>query len=991
MTEAAETSAQSRTSPQSVQERFTVGSWAWLDEAEQGGSGASGVACRVLERFCAWGTEAYDVWVPKWARAVRVGAARLCSLAVAPGGSANGVLAAAAAARISDALARDALLAPLEGTVDPLPHQVSALARAVGSERVRWLLADEVGLGKTIEAGLIFKELKARGLVKRVLVVAPTGLVRQWAEEMRRHFHEPFRIMMPGDFSAVRDALGLGVADNLWRVHDQVICPVDAVKPLETRRGWSREQLARHNRERFDDLITAGWDLVIVDEAHRLGGSTSQVARYKLGEALASASPYLLLLSATPHQGKTDAFRRLMSFLDPDVFVEDGTVSRERVAHYVIRTEKRHAIGVDGLPLFQPRTVELRPVTWTVEHSAQRDLYEGVTHYVRQGYARAQRSRQTAVGFLMVLFQRMVTSSTRAISVALERRLAAIASAEEAARSTPSFFDRAPDDDDGFWELDGDTQLEVVVQAGAGGATNERHEVELLLDAARRCEAAGPDAKAGALLDAIMALEAKRGDPSLKVLVFTEFLPTQTMLMEFLEGRGIATVKLNGGMNPDERQRALAEFAGEARVLVSTDAGGEGLNLQFASVVVNYDLPWNPMKLEQRIGRVDRIGQKHPVHALNFALAESVELRVQEVLEEKLQRILDDLGIDKLADVLDSEAAGAEFEALYADAATAPEHLEERVAAFATELRDRVAAARSGLLVLGESDPPDAAAARELAEHRLPRWTEQLVVSSLRLDEARGARAERVGSLPGTWRLHWPDGADTVRAVFEARYASHPAAEHLTLDDERVRALASRLPVWAPGQPVPSVMIAGVSDRVAGIWGLWRVGIEGAGPRGLRVIPVFVADDGRALAPTARAVWDRLLDADADSLAFSPSAVAGDEAERAYARLERAAEEAGAGVYEGLLVAYRASSEREARKMADAFAARRRAAARVGLREVREYRLRQIDQEFREWEVLVRERHARMAPVLRGVLLVRVRAANEVVIPLNTASDRDVS
>lgn len=965
---------------------FTVGTWAWLEGGEHAeASPASGVPCRVVERFRAWGTDAYDVWVPGWGRALRVAAARLRPLSDAAGSSVHAVLAAAAAARISDAVARDALVAPLEGTIEPLPHQISALARAVGSDRVRWLLADEVGLGKTIEAGLIFKELKARGLVKRVLVVAPTGLVRQWAEELRRHFHEPFRIMVPGEFSAVRDALGLGVADNLWRVHDQVICPVDAVKPLEARRGWSREQLARHNRERFEDLITAGWDLVIVDEAHRLGGSTSQVARYKLGDALAQASPYLLLLSATPHQGKTDAFRRLLAFLDPDVFVEDGVVSRDRVAPFVIRTEKRHAVGADGRPLFQPRTVELRPVTWNTEDSAQRDLYESVTHYVRQGYARAQRTRQTAVGFLMVLFQRMVTSSTRAVRVALERRLAALAAAEEAARSTPSLFDGGTADEDGFWELDGDAQFEAVVQARADGAGQERHEVELLLDAARRCEAAGPDAKAQALLDAIVALEGERADPALKVLVFTEFLPTQAMLAEFLEGRGIATVQLNGAMGPDERQRALANFAGDARVLVSTDAGGEGLNLQFASVVINYDLPWNPMKLEQRIGRVDRIGQKHPVHALNFALAESVELRVQEVLEEKLRRILDDLGIDKLADVLDSEAAGAEFESLYADVSTAPDQLEARVAAFATELRDRAAAARAGLLILGDSEPPDAAAARELAEHRLPRWTEQLVVSSLRLDEPRGSLVERVGPGPGTWRLRWADGVETGRAVFEARYATDPTVEHLTLDDERVRALASHLPVWAPGQPIPSVVVAGISERVAGTWGLWRVSIEGAGPRALRILPVFVADDGRVLAPTARAVWDRLLEAEPDALDLGRKAVAGPDAAQVFSRLERAVEEAGAGVYEGLLAEQRAATEREARKMADAFTARRRAVGRVGLREVREYRMRQLEQDVRAWEALVRDRETRVAPELRALVVVRVRAADEQAAPSDTA------
>ena len=214
---------------------------------------------------------------------------------------------AVAAARIADALTQDVLLAPLEAGVIPLPHQLHALTRAVTGDRVRYLLADEVGLGKTIEAGLIFRELKLRGLVKRVLVVAPKGLVTQWVQEMQTHFGEEFRLLTPSEFSLWRNLTG---AENVWRQFDQVVCPVDSIKPVERRRGWSREKLEAHNQERLGDLIDAGWDLIICDEAHRLGGSTEQVARYRLGKALAEAAPYLLLLSATPHQGKTAGFQR---------------------------------------------------------------------------------------------------------------------------------------------------------------------------------------------------------------------------------------------------------------------------------------------------------------------------------------------------------------------------------------------------------------------------------------------------------------------------------------------------------------------------------------------------------------------------------------------------------------------------------------------------------------------------------------------------------
>ena len=316
------------------------------------------------------------------------------------------------------------LLAPIESSVIPLPHQIKALSRAISNDRVRYLLADEVGLGKTIEAGLIMRELKLRGLVNRTLVIAPKGLVTQWVAEMRTHFGEDFCLLIPGDISAYRR---ISRDENIWRSHNQIICPMDSVKPLDNRRGWSREQVADYNRERFEDLIAAGWDMVIVDEAHRLGGSTDQVARYKLGQALAEAAPYLLLLSATPHQGKTDAFHRLVSLVDTDAFPDIESVTRERVRPYVIRSEKRRAITAEGKPLFKPRRTELISVTWEERHKEQRLLYDAVTEYVRDGYNQAMLEKKGYIGFLMILMQRLVTSSIHAIRTTLERRLEALA------------------------------------------------------------------------------------------------------------------------------------------------------------------------------------------------------------------------------------------------------------------------------------------------------------------------------------------------------------------------------------------------------------------------------------------------------------------------------------------------------------------------------------------------------------------------------------
>jgi SNF2 family DNA or RNA helicase len=724
----------------------STGDWCYsLDHDEPG---------RVIAIDAVWGEETAQVWLARRDAVVRLHLSRLQPLAEAVAPTLDHLGYVAAAARILDAMERDALIAPLEGSVIPLPHQLYALQRAMSGDRVRYLLADEVGLGKTIEAGLILRELKVRGLAKRILVVAPTGLTSQWVSEMQTHFNEDFRLVQPGNFPAWRQLAGVDENENLWRLHDQVVCPLDSIKPMDARRGWSREQIDRYNRERFEDLVSAGWDLVVIDEAHRLGGSSELVARYRLGEALAHASPYLLLLSATPHQGKTDAFRRLVAFLDADALPDDESVTRDNVAPYVIRTEKRRAIDADGKPLFRPRYTQIVSVEWDASRQEQRALYDAVTEYVREGYNQALREKRTAIGFLMILMQRLVTSSTAAIRTALERRLEVL----ELPPGQLSLFGEDVGDD--WVELDGQDQMESLLQNRLKGLKNERAEVELLLSAARRCEARAPDGKVEALLGWIQNLQREESDPALKALVFTEFVPTQTMLAEFLRQRGYTVVCLNGSMDVEARKAVQRAFAGDAQVLISTDAGGEGLNLQFCHVIVNYDLPWNPMKLEQRIGRVDRIGQKHVVRAINFALKDTVELRVREVLEEKLQRILEEFGVDKLSDVLDSEEGGVDFEQIYVGAVLSPEEAEARAEALAESIRARARSAREGAAVLGATDQLDPSAAQKVAGHQMPFWTERMTISWLRSQADRGGKVEARGQ--GGYDLVWPDGRKTA-------------------------------------------------------------------------------------------------------------------------------------------------------------------------------------------------------------------------------------
>lgn len=898
---------------------FNIGDWCWHTR--------QATPCRVVERLALWGEAAYRVWLPAKDAVLRARAADLAALSsVRP--TVEQILHATAAAKLQDALEDNLLLAPIQSSVIPLPHQLYALNRAVGQDRIRYLLADEVGLGKTIEAGLVLRELKLRGRAKRILVVAPKGLVRQWQAEMRQHFGEPLHFVDPSSLAALRQWRGDSAEDNAWRMHDQVICALDSVKPLESRRGWSLDQIQIYNRERFEDLVSAAWDLVIIDEAHRMGGSTEQVARYKLGAALAEASPYLLLLSATPHQGKTDQFMRLMQLLDRDAFPDEGSVSRERVQPFVIRTEKRAAINAQGQPLFRPRLTRLHAVAWQARHAAQQQLYEAVTDYVRHGYNQALAAKQRHVGFLMILMQRLVTSSTAAIRSTLEKRQAVLDTPQTQAR----LFDTLSPDE--WADLDGEAQVDLALQAN--GLELEKSEVETLLALARSTEAAGTDAKAESLLELIYKLQQEEGDPALKVLVFTEFVPTQAMLTDYLESRGFTVATLNGGMDMEARTRTLQTFAQDARVLISTDAGGEGLNLQFCHVIVNFDMPWNPMRIEQRIGRVDRIGQKHVVRALNFVLEDTVEHRVRQVLEEKLAVIAEEFGVDKAADVMDSAEVEPVFDELFVQSLQHPEAIERECDNVVSQLRTTLAESNRNSDLLAVPHDLDADQARKWRDHPAQFWLERAVVNGLAV---RGGSAMQNGNV---WRVRWADGAETPQACFDARAASeNPAAEWLTMEDPRARAIISDVPRFVAGQPLPVIRVTGLPDSVNGIWSLWEIGLAAPGANRKRFLPVFINDEGRPFVPTAKRVWDLLLtetvsvqsvvDAEASVRWFEASfAVAGAQGEALFAAL---ADE------------HLARIKEERDRAAYAFDARNQAIGRIGLPAVRQFRRRRLQSE----------------------------------------------
>lgn len=930
---------------------FAIGDWCW--HARQASP------CRIVDRQDVWGEVAYRVWLPAKDAVVRARARDLSELtSVRP--TVEQILHTAAAAKLLDALEDNLLLAPIQSSVVPLPHQLYALNRAMSRDRIRYLLADEVGLGKTIEAGLVLRELKLRGMVRRVLVVAPKGLVRQWQAEMRLHFGEHFRFIEPSELAAFRQWRDNGTQndENLWRMHDQVICSLDSVKPIEGRRGWSLEQLGTYNRERFEDLISAGWDLVIIDESHRLGGSTEQVARYKLGAALAEASPYLLLLSATPHQGKTDQFMRLMQLLDREAFPDEGSINRDRVRSFVIRTEKRAAIDAEGQPLFKPRSTRLQAVAWQDRHAAQQRLYEAVTSYVRHGYNQAMVAKQRHIGFLMILMQRLVTSSTAAIRATLEKRQALL----DAPQAQANLFEAV--DPDEWAELDGQSQLDIAVQAS--GWEREKTEVEMLLDLARETERQGTDAKAEALLELIYKLQQEENDPQLKVLVFTEFVPTQAMLAEFLESRGFSVAQLNGGMDLDARTRAQQDFSREVRVLVSTDAGGEGLNLQFCHVIVNFDMPWNPMRLEQRIGRVDRIGQPHVVRAINFVLEDTVEHRVREVLEEKLAVIAQEFGVDKAADVMDSVEVEPIFDELFVHGLQDPTSIDKECDAVINQVREKVAASRKDTDLLTEDHALEANDARKWRDHPAQYWLERAITAGL---PARGGTAERVGD---AWRVMWADGSESPRVCFDARTAEqNPEMEWITLEDPRARAVISELPRCVAGQPLAISTVTGLPDTVHGVWSLWEISISASNLSESfsrrRFLPVFVTDDGRTFVPTAKRIWDLLL---TENVTLAPKV----EVENALACFETslaAAKVQGERLFAELLEEHRTWLAEERERARYAFEARYQAIGRIGLPAVREHRRKRLEAEHETRMATLADAEG-CTPDLNAVLMLRI-------------------
>lgn len=566
--------------------------------------------------------------------------------------------------RIRLAYLFDPLLAVHTSLVDPLPHQITAVYESMlPRQPLRFLLADDPGAGKTIMTGLLLKELIARGDLQRCLIVCPGNLVEQWQDELYRRFHLSFEIMTNDKYEAARTG-------NWFSENPLSICRLD--------------KLSR-NEDVQEKLKTTDWDIVVCDEAHKMsasfwGGEIRRTKRHQLGQLLSTLTRHFLLLTATPHNGKEEDFQLFMALLDGDRFegkFRDG-VHSINASDLMRRMVKEDLLKFDGRPLFPERKA------YTVEYElsdGEADLYQRVTEYVREEFNRAEQltndGRRGTVGFALTVLQRRLASSPEAIYQSLRRRkerLEKRCREEELLKhgaevhidwqkDVPALSEDDLDDlEDAPDEEVEDTEERVVDLASAAQTITElKAEIAILKDleqVALRVRQSHSDRKwdeLSRLLQNQNEMFDAHGHRR-KLIIFTEHRDTLSYLQErigSLIGKPEAVVTIHGGLGREERKKAETLFTQDkdTEVLLATDAAGEGINLQRAHLMVNYDLPWNPNRLEQRFGRIHRIGQTEVCHCWNLVASKTREGDVYRRLLEKLDEERKALG-GKVFDIL---------------------------------------------------------------------------------------------------------------------------------------------------------------------------------------------------------------------------------------------------------------------------------------------------------------------------------------------------
>jgi SNF2 family DNA or RNA helicase len=767
----------------------------------------------------------------------------------------------AIAAKIRNEIFAQKMIAPFESNIIPLPHQILALEKVMSGQYLRFLMADEVGMGKTIETGLILKELKLRGIVKRTLVIVPKSAMLQWKQELKNHFNESFNIYDTEYINTLTRTFTQLEADNeinFWTQHNQLIVSMDSLRPIEHRQGWSKQKVEEYNKYRIESVLEAEFDLLVIDECHKVGGSTPWVGRFQMADILCNAIPNVLLLSATPHRGKSDHFRRLLQLLDADAFSGEGMPSIPELEPYVIRTEKRQAIDFNGKQLFNKRRTQKMLVEYDdVRHAKQKELYEDVTEYVVEGFNRAQQTKNNSYGFVMLLFQRMMSSSTKAILDAMQKRANRLSDEKKDVTKENLLQNIDSFDSPIQLELDFEETINNIIETAHANYDTELSELQSLIAQSKECLLYETDAKIEFLLEKLSELKKAENNPNLKFLIFTEFTSTQMMLKKILEERGgYICVAINGSMEFDQRVDALKQFKNEAQILVSTDAAGESLNMQFAHVVINYDMPWNPMVVEQRIGRVDRIGQTHEVIALNLLLDNSVDNRVYEVIETKLNQIMNELGIDKTSDVLDSTLESDSINKLYLASLLNPSKFEAESKDWLANIKEKLLNYQSteGALPTLNSNEIKADKVENIKHSPLPNWLENLTVSYLATNNINYQRT------PDGLKFRIPGFKENIYTFDIRGSVNNPIPEPLSMQHEIIQKIISDAVAHTDTQPIPHIKINSGNSQT-GVWSLWLLQVKNEFETQNIIQPIFYSNKGNNFPAFAQDIWSKLATA----------------------------------------------------------------------------------------------------------------------------------
>ena len=565
----------------------------------------------------------------------------------------------------------DPLLAMNTSKVDPLPHQIEAVyGYVLRLPRIRFLIADDPGAGKTIMAGLIIKELKLRNLIKRILIIAPGHLRDQWRRELADRFEEKFIVID-------RSLLDAHYAENVWLRENQIITSVDFAKRDEV----------------LPSLTSAHFDLIIVDEAHKMsayryGDKIDKTARYKMGEVLSKKADHFLFLTATPHKGDPENFRLFLDLLEPGFFattemVHDSIKSKDNPLF--IRRIKEDLKDFEGKPLFLPRYVKTVPFEWKVESQNELELYNELSKYVNKQYNKALiKDKRRNIAFALVILQRRLASSTYALLKSLERRKKRLEELlrgrQESQKPLTEVFDFDAYEDmseeerwkeEEIWET-------LSVAENREELKKETETIAHLIDRASHIIKKEEESKLRELKKSLNELSNKYSDrKDNKILIFTESRDTLEYLEKKIRSWGYTVNTIHGGMKLEERIKAESVFKNETQVLIATEAAGEGINLQFCHLMINYDIPWNPNRLEQRMGRIHRYGQQKEVYVFNLVAIDTREGKVLRKLFEKLDQIKDAMGSDKVFDVLSEVLYNKNLSQLLIEAAACARKLED--------------------------------------------------------------------------------------------------------------------------------------------------------------------------------------------------------------------------------------------------------------------------------------------------------------------------